>query len=1334
VEAAGTVPFLSPCSTSTWPFAGATQVSPCGIVYRPRPRPEFPFCCGGQIAGGSTEEPLSPSNVCCRGLFGLRPLAVCLLSFFFDILVGATPGSLFALRYCYVSQFRVDFNATVNGGPTPAGPNVNLCAMDSTYFQVDITDTTMLSVQPTTIFAVPGMPAPTVTVTASYLSGGPVLFQFVTMIAPGTSTFSINSACQSCAAGAPPGVAVAPYDQNYPNAVFPAVTFAAGTPDGSYTVQVIAAGATTKITYIVSSQVVQMSVDLPNTNVPVGGIFVATVQALGVSGQTIAGLQLEATLTRVVTSPGASPLALPANASAYKCSGSQECGVMTPQSVTFGTTGTLGVLAMPLAFDAAATGAYTLSVAVISGSLSDTTLGQLVRRNIQSLSFLLGVPTSQLYAMTTMLNPRAAGVVQILLALSDTTGSSSTVASSDSSTSSGGVPPSPSDGSSTASALLSTAASITPEIASYLTSAVFGGVTESSFQETLDRIKAVFATALTVSVALNAASSASAQSNAVGTTAAFAVWNGVASLTIERQPNVHAAVHKESDSFEVLVGTSSFQETFDDNNAPVVRLWDQTGGSVSQANVDVTVNPPTGLALSQTAFTSGPDGRVSLVGVGLQYQAAGTYTLHFASRGCQGNSTAAGSITVEFTQMTVEQTMRTFSVYIILGFAPMFVASVTHSRVVYSLLAAVLSTAIFVGICVFTALTWTDLATNFFSQAYFVFVGVCAGTCAVMQLLVTLFDFLSRVRNMPKFRRVNDEGRSLQTFEYARFITNARVEEQEAAALREQAAAAAMRAASGRPSVVVRMKDKTSGLKSRVTDKVQALDSSLQLELLDKTALERQKQGLVRRSAERPKLVTPKGLVSARLPVNLQVVFGISSILCMMNLLFVLFLYLKLHDALGKLLNYIPLPPANADLEKANEVFVAGLSDALTIISRVSPSFAFLSQIANPIRQVNLLGILVWLRNFVQAIIDRALGAFITGTILAVGIVLGTMGLTAFMAPRQILQIRRGEITSKVIASPSVSAIEPYVGLHSLHLFILFHMVFWPVIVVAFVVSIAILRDWIIEKVLVVALASIGSLIVSILVRKFIVNIFLIEGWAVIRPQIYAIYSFMDLVLGIFGALIATAVRWAQAVAFITVVFAKLDESVFPKSFAFLDSAHNGYMTMLASEARQSNPVLLLVAASMLLRQRLLIRAATCNDGSSRLDADASRTSSRPTVATQIQVNVDTFGTLWDGSGESIFESGMIVNLARMLLRDRAGVPADLTRATTSLQTFTVESTARNRVINRFWLWVVLHNNPSIRRHRKHQIWVRADEIRVLSPTIDDDDALRAAGLSVAPL
>jgi hypothetical protein len=48
-------------------FSGVTQIAPCDIIHRPRPHPEFPFCCGGQSAGGSTEEtPLTRQRLLSR--------------------------------------------------------------------------------------------------------------------------------------------------------------------------------------------------------------------------------------------------------------------------------------------------------------------------------------------------------------------------------------------------------------------------------------------------------------------------------------------------------------------------------------------------------------------------------------------------------------------------------------------------------------------------------------------------------------------------------------------------------------------------------------------------------------------------------------------------------------------------------------------------------------------------------------------------------------------------------------------------------------------------------------------------------------------------------------------------------------------------------------------------------------------------------------------------------------------------------------------------------------------------------------------------------------------
>jgi hypothetical protein len=87
-------------------------------------------------------------------------------------------------------------------------------------------------------------------------------------------------------------------------------------------------------------------------------------------------------------------------------------------------------------------------------------------------------------------------------------------------------------------------------------------------------------------------------------------------------------------------------------------------------------------------------------------------------------------------------------------------------------------------------------------------------------------------------------------------------------------------------------------------------------------------------------------------------------------------------------------------------------------------------------------------------------------------------------------------------------------------------------------------------------------------------------------------------------------------------------------------------------------------------------------------------------------------GTFGDGG---TFQSGMVVNLARMLLRLAVDAPVDLTDyvaagdPASNLVAVPLSDVRRNRLANRWRLALLLHCNPSLRKLRKHRLWV-ADE------------------------
>jgi len=244
----------------------------------------------------------------------------------------------------------------------------------------------------------------------------------------------------------------------------------------------------------------------------------------------------------------------------------------------------------------------------------------------------------------------------------------------------------------------------------------------------------------------------------------------------------------------------------------------------------------------------------------------------------------------------------------------------------------------------------------------------------------------------------------------------------------------------------------------------------------------------------------------------------------------------------------------------------------------------------------------------------------------------------------------------------------------------------------------------------------------------------LMDGWHVIRPEIMAAYQFIDLVLGVFTGIVSTVVRIGMGLGLTLGTFAKLDESIFPATFAFLDKGWMGFCSMITAEARNSNPIYLSFAAWLLTVRAMktevayvgALRYQGITDGAvakalkrpdhvkrledtERLLAEGdsivfdSRAAGEDN-ANAVWIDVDT----WDAAGG--FGSAVVLNIARTWLRwmldlpltpwtEKEPAPAQLDAAAY------LRGSKKRKIANRFWLLWMLHQNPSLRRVRKHRLF-----------------------------
>lgn len=233
----------------------------------------------------------------------------------------------------------------------------------------------------------------------------------------------------------------------------------------------------------------------------------------------------------------------------------------------------------------------------------------------------------------------------------------------------------------------------------------------------------------------------------------------------------------------------------------------------------------------------------------------------------------------------------------------------------------------------------------------------------------------------------------------------------------------------------------------------------------------------------------------------------------------------------------------------------------------------------------------------------------------------------------------------------------------------------------------------------------------------------------------------------------------------VSALFARLDHAIYPALFASMDKGHTGFMSVVAIEAKTGNPIYLMFSTLLLLEARLRLEGEAVaktllakaeiadddpknggEDSEQPLIADVKKhtsASSPPshTVSTatttrhKFIVDDTLFRTNYD-------LSSVIKNVARLLLRRDAGCPTKLSvppcngsvmsggndketallnsdGATTSTTTASIDLTPflcredrvrKERVRQRFWLYVILSANPVLIPFRKHNIRMELEE------------------------
>uniref|UniRef100_A0A7S1Q3Y4 Uncharacterized protein n=1 Tax=Neobodo designis TaxID=312471 RepID=A0A7S1Q3Y4_NEODS len=667
------------------------------------------------------------------------------------------------------------------------------------------------------------------------------------------------------------------------------------------------------------------------------------------------------------------------------------------------------------------------------------------------------------------------------------------------------------------------------------------------------------------------------------------------------------------------------------------------------ATVSITWEPSDAdvrLEVGDAARSSDADGYVSLRGTALTTSSPGVdITVIVRSRGSPGNTTA--EIRMELVRRRLQDVLQAFALLLIVLFIPLFLSSVAYSRKLYLWSGLAYAIAMAAAVVAYARVAIPEFEGNQMVQTFITLLAIVAVVTAVFVLCMTVMQLLSRTH--PRLRVWNAEERATSAFLYTVWLVGARVDKQpietelsitqRLSAFAKAAKARVVKAfatssdddddddgetgpgevASGspNPSKAAKIESEASTTTLARSNATTAEDDE-ELAAMQPTsvgepekakaasdsfesALERQERqqavddgdaaGFLNPYAtvERPALVKPDDVPDPTYhPVNLFVVLSITIVLLLVVVFATVQIMFDAEKLLTRATNALPRAPDDPDAARnATRKLTQALVVSIDAVAASDPSLSSLREVIGPLQEFDWVTALSDVRRYIAGVNERIVVSFSVGMTFGTLFVILCMIYIWYVTPNIIRKMRRGLYHDvPVYNDPEPFRIEQFVGLFVFHFVALYIMVSFVVMCIVLLLSVAVIRNWIFWQVYAALLTSLGSLIATFAMR-FFQQLFLMDGTFVVRPRIYAAYSFVDLVLGVFTGLIQTITRIAMAVGFIVTAFAKLDESIFPATFAWLDTGLIGFSSLLTMEARNGNPIFLAAASWMLTDQTI---------------------------------------------------------------------------------------------------------------------------------------------------
>ncbi|CUI15046.1 transmembrane protein, putative, partial [Bodo saltans] len=632
--------------------------------------------------------------------------------------------------------------------------------------------------------------------------------------------------------------------------------------------------------------------------------------------------------------------------------------------------------------------------------------------------------------------------------------------------------------------------------------------------------------------------------------------------------------------------------------APILQFFYASGAPAVNHTITLEVLPVNDndcvVTAPSTSLVTDVNGTVVLASMIITAFTPGTYQLQFSVDG-GGAITTNTFVVTQRPSLGRKQVMQYVAVAVICFFSPMLLASVPHSRPAYLVVGCIVAIAA-------AAAAWSlvhDLVPEDTNQplyqGYYYFLNVLTSSVAAATVVMTISEVLSvksvrwsrekrvqQERGWYALRTYNDEKRAEDVFRYATWITNVRIKQQaQEWEQHELEEINALGARFGRyldgisikwTRTLNRLLLGKKGAKER-DDELKQAEWDLAQSMIPATQTK-----LLYAPSEAFDAVYP--------PINFLIVVGISTVL-LVTLLFILsFIYSYVYRKINLLMSYLPNTTGSdgAQLAIANKALILSITAVVNSIVQVFPNLAALASLNNAISDVDILQILGDVRGFFEGGLIRFEVTFwVAGTVASVCFVV-TLVLTWATIPNTIRQIRRGNLH---IAS-KINPIEAYIGMHCLQLVIMHQLVFWILAVIVFLLSVDAVRVWIWDELSAIVIASLSVYLTQTLMIELVVSKYLSDGkWLIIRPELYSIWHFIGLILGVFSGIMKSVVRVAMALGFVCLLFARVDQAIYPALFASMDKGHTGFLSSVNIEAKTGNPIFLMFCTLLLFEKRL---------------------------------------------------------------------------------------------------------------------------------------------------